>query len=76
MRYLIAALMLTIASMAHGQQRPVTSTYMFNGLVLNPAYAGSLNVFSAVVTNRDQWINVDGAPIMQSSDCSQFIPIE
>jgi type IX secretion system PorP/SprF family membrane protein len=49
-----------------GQQRPVTSTYMFNGLALNPAYAGSLNVFSAVVTNRDQWINVQGAPVFQS----------
>ncbi len=50
----------------NGQQRPVTSTYMFNGLALNPAYAGSLNVFSAIVTNRDQWINVAGAPVFQS----------
>ncbi|MCP4461013.1 MAG: type IX secretion system membrane protein PorP/SprF [Cytophagales bacterium] len=48
------------------QQRPVTSTYMFNGLTLNPAYAGSLNVFSAIFTNRDQWINVEGAPLLQS----------
>lgn len=48
------------------QQRPVTSTYIFNGLSLNPAYAGSLNVFSATFTNRDQWINVDGAPLFQS----------
>jgi len=48
------------------QQRPVTSTYMFDGLSLNPAYAGSLNVFSAVVRNRDQWINVPGAPVFQS----------
>lgn len=52
--------------MAVGQQRPVTSTYIFNGLALNPAYAGSLNVFSATFTNRDQWINVDGAPVFQS----------
>lgn len=58
--------LLIIVVGAFAQQRPVTSTYMFNGLVLNPAYAGSLNVFSATVTNRDQWINVEGAPVFQS----------
>ncbi|MEM6736475.1 MAG: type IX secretion system membrane protein PorP/SprF [Bacteroidota bacterium] len=44
------------------QQRPVISTYMFNGLALNPAYAGSLNIFSATFVHRKQWINIDGAP--------------
>lgn len=44
------------------QQRPVMSTYMFNGLALNPAYAGSLNILSASFLHRKQWINVDGAP--------------
>ncbi|MFK7952774.1 MAG: type IX secretion system membrane protein PorP/SprF [Ekhidna sp.] len=48
-----------------GQQRPVISTYMFNGLSLNPAYAGSLNVLSATFVHRKQWINVDGAPTSQ-----------
>ncbi len=65
-RALIASLLIFTALFGFSQQRPVTSTYMFNGLVLNPAYAGSLNIFSAVVTNRDQWINVDGAPVLQS----------
>ncbi|MFT6868594.1 MAG: type IX secretion system PorP/SprF family membrane protein [Cyclobacteriaceae bacterium] len=50
----------------HGQQRAVQSTYMFNGLLINPAYAGSQNLFSATVTNRNQWVNVDGAPNSQS----------
>ncbi len=44
------------------QQRPVTSTYMFNGQAINPAYVGSLNVFSAMFIHRKQWINVEGAP--------------
>jgi len=35
---------------------------MYNGLALNPAYAGSLNIFSASFIHRKQWINVDGAP--------------
>ncbi len=47
---------------ALAQQRPVISTYMFNGLALNPAYAGSLNILSASFIHRKQWINVDGAP--------------
>jgi type IX secretion system PorP/SprF family membrane protein len=44
------------------QQRALTSTYPFNGLLLNPAYAGSLNTLSAIVVHRKQWINIEGAP--------------
>lgn len=58
-------LLLFFASLAIAQQRPVMSTYMFNGLSLNPAYAGSLNVMSASFLHRKQWINVDGAPTSQ-----------
>ncbi|MEQ9403318.1 MAG: type IX secretion system membrane protein PorP/SprF [Cyclobacteriaceae bacterium] len=49
----------------NAQQRPVMSTYMFNGLALNPAYAGSLNVLNATFIHRKQWINVNGAPTSQ-----------
>ena len=62
---LVSAILLTGLN-AFGQQRPVFSTYMFNGLLINPAYAGSLNLFAATVTNRNQWVNVDGAPNYQS----------
>ena len=51
-----------IVSCAIAQQRQVMSTYMFNGLAINPAYAGSLNILSAAFIHRKQWINVDGAP--------------
>ncbi len=44
------------------QQRPVTSTYMLNGLSINPAYAGSLNILSASFIHRKQWINLKGSP--------------
>ncbi|MEL7148223.1 MAG: type IX secretion system membrane protein PorP/SprF [Bacteroidota bacterium] len=56
----------TIGLEADAQQRPITGTYMYNGLILNPAYAGSLNLFSATFVNRDQWVNVDNAPVLQS----------
>ena len=60
---LVAIILLTMVSWAMAQQRPIISTYMFNGLALNPAYAGSLNVLSASFLHRKQWVNVDGAPV-------------
>ena len=47
---------------ASAQQRALTSTYPFNGLLLNPAYAGSLNTLSAIMVHRKQWVNIEGAP--------------
>jgi type IX secretion system PorP/SprF family membrane protein len=44
------------------QQYPVYSQYLFNPLVINPAYAGSHVQFSATVMYRNQWVNLDGAP--------------
>lgn len=60
---LAAIVLIMMVSCAFAQQRPVMSTYMFNGLALNPAYAGSLNILSASFLHRKQWINVDGAPV-------------
>ena len=59
---IVSILLVVFAFAAWSQQRPVMSTYMFNGLALNPAYAGSLNIFSASFLHRKQWINVAGAP--------------
>lgn len=52
--------------LASAQQRTLTSTYPFNGLLLNPAYAGSLNILSVIAVHREQWINIDGAPNHQA----------
>ncbi len=46
----------------HGQQYPVYSQYLFNPLVINPAYAGSHVQLSATAMFRNQWVNLDGAP--------------
>lgn len=47
---------------AKAQQDPAYSMYMFNGLFVNPAYAGSHEVVSLVGIYRHQWVGVDGAP--------------
>jgi len=64
-KILVIGLML-LSGLCLGQQRPTFSTYVYNGLAINPAYAGSQNLFSAIFTNRNQWINIDGAPNFQS----------
>ena len=45
------------------QQEIQNSFYMFNGSVLNPAYAGSRDALSAVVDYRNQWSGFKGAPV-------------
>lgn len=49
---------------AHGQQDPMLTQYMFNGLMLNPAYSGSHKYWSSTLTYRNQWTGADfkGAP--------------
>ena len=58
----LCVMMLLIQVKGIAQQRPVFSQYMFNGLVLNPAYAGNQPQLSISLLHRDQWVNVDGAP--------------
>ena len=46
----------------YAQQDANYSMYMFNGLFLNPAYAGSRDVLNVMGIVRDQWVGIDGAP--------------
>lgn len=50
-----------ISLVSIAQQDPQYSQYMFNQLVLNPAYAGSKEQLDASMFLRRQW-NIDGAP--------------
>lgn len=45
-----------------GQQEAMVSQYMFNGLYLNPAYAGSHKYFSSTLLGRKQWAGLEGSP--------------
>ncbi len=48
------------------QQEAMYTQYMFNGLALNPAYAGSHESLSATLLFRDQWTGLPGAPSTQT----------
>jgi len=50
---------------AMGQHTPLTSQYLFNGLLINPAYAGSRDALAVNLTHRQQWVGFDGAPVTQ-----------
>ncbi len=44
------------------QQDALFSQYMFNKLLLNPAYAGSKEVLAVDILDRYQWVGIEGAP--------------
>ncbi len=59
--------MLTISTLnLSAQQDPMFAHYMFNQLVLNPAYAGSSDYVSFIATTRHQWVGLEGAPQTQT----------
>ena len=55
--------MICLSLSAYGQHFPIYSQYMLNGLVINPAYAGSRDVLSTSIMYRDQWVGFEGAPV-------------
>lgn len=56
------------------QQRPVQSLYMFDPILINPAYAGTQVQLSATAIYRNQWVNLEGAPkTMTASVHSGFL---
>ena len=45
---------------------PVYSQYIHNGLMINPAYAGSREALSTALSYRMQWMGTKGAPVLQT----------
>jgi type IX secretion system PorP/SprF family membrane protein len=64
MKKLILAciVLMSLSTGLRAQQDAHYSLYMFNGLYLNPAYAGSHEVVNLMGIYRHQWAGMDGAP--------------
>jgi type IX secretion system PorP/SprF family membrane protein len=58
----VAALALASAPAARAQQDVMYSMYMFNQLLVNPAYTGSQGTLNATLFYRRQWVDVFGSP--------------
>jgi len=56
-----------------GQQAAQFTQYMFNGLVLNPAYAGADEALSLTFIGRQQWTGIEGAPSTQTFSAHTLI---
>jgi type IX secretion system PorP/SprF family membrane protein len=54
------------AAASFAQNDPQYSQYIFNQLVINPAYAGSKEVTNLNALGRKQWSGIDGAPYTQT----------
>lgn len=63
---IVGVLLGGLATQVNGQQQAMFTQYMFNGLAINPAYAGSHESLSATFLFRDQWTGLDGAPTTQT----------
>jgi type IX secretion system PorP/SprF family membrane protein len=54
--------LLTASMQVFAQQDALFSQYMFNMMLVNPAYTGSRDVISLNALYRKQWVSVPGAP--------------
>jgi type IX secretion system PorP/SprF family membrane protein len=45
------------------QQDAQYTQYMYNTIIVNPAYAGSRGALSVFAMHRTQWVGLDGAPV-------------
>ena len=64
--FVLLACLLAGAEKAMAQQQVMFTQYMFNGLAINPAYAGSQESLSLTVLAREQWTGIEGAPSTQT----------
>ncbi len=63
MKKIIAIItVVVVCTGSYAQQRPIHSLYMFDPLLINPAYAGTQVQLSGTAIYRNQWVNFPGAP--------------
>ncbi|MCX6332820.1 MAG: type IX secretion system membrane protein PorP/SprF [Bacteroidia bacterium] len=74
-KYTIILILLLISCRSYGQAGdsnrivlgyPVYSQYLHNGLMINPAYAGTRDALSAALSYRMQWMGITDAPQLQT----------
>ena len=59
-------LLLLTPTRSIAQQDPGFTQYMYNTMLINPAYTGSRDALNLLFMNRNQWVGFEGAPTTQS----------
>jgi type IX secretion system PorP/SprF family membrane protein len=72
--FLLITIHCSLLTIAFAQQDAQYSMYRFNGLYINPAYAGSHEVLTAMAIYRHQWATMPGAP--QSASVAVHSPLK
>lgn len=66
MAVVVSVLCLAGSAKVTGQQKVQFTQYMFNGLVINPAYAGADEALNLTFIQRKQWASIENSPSTQS----------
>jgi type IX secretion system PorP/SprF family membrane protein len=66
LRFWYLGLIFSLNLLIYGQQDPIFNGYLFNQLIINPAYANADNALNASIIARNQWGGFAGAPNTQS----------
>ncbi|KFC60693.1 membrane protein [Flavobacterium gilvum] len=56
-------ILIVVTGVSNAQQDAQYTQYMYNTIVVNPAYAGSRETLSLFALHRNQWVGLDGAPV-------------
>lgn len=59
---ILMLLVLIFPEYSHGQTEALYSSYLFNPLSINPAYAGSKESLNLNIWGKRQWVGIEGAP--------------
>lgn len=65
-KIIIPLILILNVGFIQAQQDPMYTHYMYNTLVINPAYAGSRDALTVTALHRSQWVNFKGAPMVQT----------
>ena len=64
MKKLLLFLLVNVSCFAaHAQQKPYYTQYILNNYIINPGFAGIENYADAKFSYRNQWEDLDGAPV-------------
>lgn len=66
MKKIVTVVLALISGLSYAQQDAQFSNYMYNTLSFNPAYAGSRGTTSIYLSQRTQWVGLEGAPSTNS----------
>lgn len=72
--YIIFILVVAWVSKTQAQQEYMFTHYMYNKMMINPAYSGTQDALSITGLHRSQWVSFEGAPTTQN--ISAHMPIQ